>query len=177
MEKKNSKNTRNSKSENIKRAISLAVPFIEEYGLVEWGGASIREYCKHVDLTYQTHYNYLDNDEYKTAITDAKKVFESKVEKGAVKTLYRLSEGFYYTETTKVVRGGVEVEKKEVEKYSTPNLGATIFILTNMMPEVWKNRQNTDLTSQGNAMPNIILGAETSKNMPKLATKEEDIEK
>ena len=53
-------------------------------------------------------------------------------------------------------------------KRSEPNVAATIFALTNLKGEVWKNKQNTDITTNGKDINQQISPAEAAALLKKL---------
>ena len=53
---------------------------------------------------------------------------------------------------------------KIVEKFQTPDTAAIIFAVTNAFPDIWKNRQNNDVTTNGK---DIITGFKIEIIQPK----------
>ena len=93
--------------------------------------------------------------EFVEAIKKAKEAFRSTLENDIVKSLANSAKGYEYeqytTEYTDV--NGKPKIKKQVKKNIRvePNVGAAIFLLTNIAPQRWKNRQDikTDVTTGG----------------------------
>jgi hypothetical protein len=74
--------------------------------------------------------------------------------------MVKRAKGYEYTETKTILegkarRGGSEIEdgkmvkQERTVKHSAPDVGALIFMMTNLQPETWKNTQRVAATIDG----------------------------
>lgn len=144
------------------------------------GGAPIRKYCEAVDIDFKTHQRWMENVNYSSAIKKAQQDFRSQTVVELVNTLKKSALG--YQVTTKDAEYKAQVVKeydpktgKKVKEYATdkgikirevrkethvqPNVGAAIFLLTNLDPDNWKNKQNlnADLNVDMEEAPVIVF--------------------
>ena len=138
-----------------KDMIQACADWVRENGLIDFGGATLTDFCKAMGIEDQTYYRWLDKVEFVEAIKKAKEQFRDSLEKDIVKSLANSAKGYEYTQTTTEytdVNGKPSI-KKQVKKNIRvePNVGAAIFLLTNIAPQRWKNRQDikTDITTGG----------------------------
>ena len=133
-----------------KEKIAECAEWVAENGLGEYGGATIKEFCRHADIDKVTYYNWLNNSTFSTAIQKAKQAYKDNLEKDIVVSLARAAKGYTYEKTKTELgtdkNGNVVIKKKTSEKVEVqPNVGAAVFILTNIAGEKWKNKQNTEV--------------------------------
>lgn len=133
-----------------KKMIQECADWVKEYGLMEYGGATLRSFCEAMDIDDETYYNWMKKSEFSDAIKDAKDYFKSQLEKDIVKSLAMSAKGYEWEETVtdyKIDQAGKmrKVGKKTTNKHVSPNTGAAIFLLTNVNGERWKNKQNNDV--------------------------------
>jgi hypothetical protein len=80
--------------------------------------------------------------------------------------MVKRARGYEYTETKTIVegkakRGGSEIEdgkmvkQERITKHNAPDVGAQIFLLTNLQPDVWKNTQRVSATIDGSLTAKI----------------------
>lgn len=122
--------------------------WVRENGLMEYGGAKLKDFCKHFGISDETYYNWMDNLDFLDAIKKAKDDFKNGLERRIVSSMANAAIGYEYeqTSTEYYVEGKKKKIKKEVKKNIRvePNIGAGIFLLTNLAPDRWKNKQNTE---------------------------------
>ena len=147
--------------------------------LFETDSYTVREICEIVGINESTYYFWCDNHlEFLEAIKRAKEVYQAKRLKECEKSLNKLVEGYEYEEVTteyKIV-GDSDVpigNKKIVKKHVAPNLGAIIHYQTNKDPQNWKNKQSTDVTTNGESINNAIQISVI--NTEKLPTAEDEV--
>lgn len=132
--------------------VKRCAEWVREYGLIECGGASLTSYCAAMAIDTETHRRWLNKAEYAEAIKNAKQAFRDRLEKNIVTSMAQAATGYEYEETVKEYgnRDGSPVIKKwtVTKKRVQANVAAGIFLLTNIAPERWKNRQNTEHTGQ-----------------------------
>lgn len=132
--------------------VKRCAEWVREYGLIECGGASLISYCAAMAIDTETHRRWLNKAEYAEAIKNARQAFRDRLEKNIVTSMAQAATGYEYEETVKEYgnRDGSPVIKKwtVTKKRVQANVAAGIFLLTNIAPERWKNRQNTEHTGQ-----------------------------
>lgn len=138
-----------------KQMVQACADWVRENGLIDFGGATLTDFCKAIGIDDMSYYNWMKRSEFSEAIKKAKEAFRDGLEKDIVKSLANAAKGYEYTQTTTEytdVNGKPSI-KKQVKKNIRiePNVAASIFLLTNLAPERWKNRQDTktDVTTNG----------------------------
>jgi hypothetical protein len=138
-----------------KDMIQACTDWVRENGLIDYGGATLRDFCRAMGIDDMSYYNWMKRSEFSEAIKKAKEAFRESLEKDIVQSLATAAKGYEYTQTTTEytdVNGKPSI-KKQVKKNIRvePNVGAAIFLLTNIAPQRWKNRQDikTDVTTGG----------------------------
>ena len=132
-----------------KDMIKACADWVRENGLIDYGGATLTDFCNAMRIDNKTYYAWMNKTEFSEAIKKAKGSFRDSLEKDIVKSLAKAAKGYEYeqytTEYTDV--NGKPKIKKQVKKNIRvePNVGAAIFLLTNIAPERWKNRQNQEV--------------------------------
>lgn len=133
-------------NEEMKNA---CVVWVKKNGLIDYGGAKLGDFCKAMKIDDMTYYRWMKNTEFAESLKKAKEEFKSSLETEIVSSLANAAKGYEYeqytTEYTDV--NGKPKIKKQVKKNIRiePNVGAAIFLLTNIAPERWKNRQSSDI--------------------------------
>lgn len=132
--------------------VKRCAEWVREYGLIECGGASLISYCAAMAIDTETHRRWLNKAEYAEAIKNARQAFRDRLEKDIVTSMAQAATGYDYEETVKEYanRDGSPVIKKwtVTKKRVQANVAAGIFLLTNIAPDRWKNKQNTEHTGQ-----------------------------
>ncbi|OUP37282.1 hypothetical protein B5F25_00350 [Bacteroides sp. An19] len=132
-----------------KDMVQACADWVRENGLIDHGGATLTDFCRAMGIDDMSYYNWMKRSEFSESIKKAKEAFRESLEKDIVKSLANAAKGYEYTQTTTEytdVNGKPRV-KKQVKKNIRvePNVGAAIFLLTNIAPERWKNRQNQEV--------------------------------
>lgn len=133
-----------------KDMVQACADWVRKNGLIDFGGATLTDFCKAMGIEDQTYYRWLDKVEFVEAIKKAKEAFRSTLENDIVKSLANSAKGYEYeqytTEYTDV--NGKPKIKKQVKKNIRvePNVGAAIFLLTNIAPDRWKNKQDSNVS-------------------------------
>lgn len=137
--------------------LQACADWVRENGLIDFGGATLTDFCKAMGIEDQTYYRWLDKVEFVEAIKKAKEAFRSTLENDIVKSLANSAKGYEYeqytTEYTDV--NGKPKIKKQVKKNIRvePNVGAAIFLLTNIAPDRWKNKQDSNVSVKEDSEP------------------------
>lgn len=122
--------------------------WVSENGLMEYGGAKLKEFCSHFCIDNKTYYNWLENSDFSDAIKKGKECFKNGLERNVVSSLARSAIGYEYEEVRteyQDVNGKPQIKRQiKTKKNVEPNVGAGIFLLTNLAPDRWKNKQNTE---------------------------------
>lgn len=133
-----------------KDMVQACADWVRKNGLIDFGGATLTDFCKSMGIDDQTYYRWLCKAEFAEAIKKAKESFRSTLENDIVKSLANSAKGYEYeqytTEYTDV--NGKPKIKKQVKKNIRvePNVGAAIFLLTNIAPDRWKNKQDSTVS-------------------------------
>lgn len=132
-----------------KDMVQACADWVRENGLIDYGGATLRDFCRAMGIDDMSYYNWMKRSEFSESIKKAKEAFRESLEKDIVKSLANAAKGYEYTQTTTEytdVNGKPSI-KKQVKKNVRvePNVGAAIFLLTNLAPERWKNRQQQEV--------------------------------
>lgn len=131
-----------------KEKIQECADWVRENGLIEYGGAMLKDFCFHLNIDPQTYYNWMQNSDFSDSIKKAQNEFKSSLERDIVISMAKAAKGYDYEQisTEYVDNEGKPKIKKQVKKniYVEPNVGAGIFLLTNIAPDKWKNKQNTE---------------------------------
>ena len=131
-------------------------------------GAAIGDLCAAMGIDAETYRRWMQKAEFAEGIKNANATFAASTEIEVVNALKRAATGFVYEKKTAIAGPKViktydkntgkkireeetdEIVRKKVVKedlQATPQVAAAIFLLTNLAPDRWKNRQNTDITS------------------------------
>lgn len=145
-----------------KEMITACAEWVRKNGLIDYGGATLVAFCKAMGIDDQTYYNWMGKSEFSEAIKKAKEDFRNSLEKDIVDSLANAAKGYEYTQTMTEytdVNGKPRI-KKQVKKIIKvePNVGAAIFLLTNVAPDRWKNRQDNTNIHRGEI--DIVVGDE-----------------
>lgn len=129
-----------------KDMVQACADWVRKNGLIDYGGATLTDFCKAMRIDDQTYYRWLNKVEFADAIKKAKILFRDSLEKDIVKSLANAAKGYEYEQITTEymdVNGKPHI-KKQVKKNVRiePNVGAAIFLLTNIAPERWKNKRD-----------------------------------
>ena len=128
--------------------IQKCVDWVCENGLIDYGGAKIIDFCNVMGIGKSTYYRWMENETFGNAIKKAKEDFKNGLERNVVSSLARSAIGYEYEQVSSeyYMEGKKKKLKKEVRKNVRvePNVGAGIFLLTNLAPDRWKNKQNTE---------------------------------
>ena len=150
--------------------------YISKKGLMDLG-STLKDFCKYLGISHETFYKWTDEDgedvkvEFIEAIKRGKEAYRAALIAKADKSLLELVEGAKSEDTKKeyiaAEDGSLILAKKTVTtKRAEPNVAATIFTLTNLKGEVWKNKQNTDITTNGQSL-NKQISPEEAKQLLK----------
>lgn len=151
--------------------------WVRENGLKDNGGATITSLCRHFGIAEMTFGRWMQKKTFADAINSAKQHFEDNLERDLVQSLARAAKGYTYvkrkTEYTSDKNGNTVIKKQTTEDVDVqPNVGAAIFLLTNIAPERWVNKQQTQTDLTGS----LALDVNIVGNTPDIATSENDVD-
>lgn len=154
-----------------KKKLEQCARWVRENGLMEYGGAMLKDFCIAMDIDDDTFYAWMRNKaEFQEAIEKAKDDFRGSLEEKIVKSLAKSAQGFETEDvTTDLVNGadGKPVVKHQIRRkhFVPPNTGAAIFLLTNLNGEQWKNKQNSDVSlSAGDKFEELMKSLSEEEN-------------
>ncbi len=126
--------------------------WIKENGLISYGGAKLKDFCARFRLDNKSYYNWYKNKEdFREAVDEAKEIYKQNLSHDIVKSLAMAAKGYEREETeTEYVpskKDGKPIIKrqKNTTKHIPPNVAAGIFLITNIDPEHFQNKQRMDV--------------------------------
>lgn len=137
-----------------KEKIQEIADWVRENGLVDYGGATIKSMCEQNGIGRDAYYRWLKtNTTFANAIKKAKAEFKSNLEPDLVRSLAKAAKGYTFTKRRTEYGGKADgspvIKKQIVETVDVaPNVGAAIFLLTNIAPQRWKNKINNDVNAE-----------------------------
>lgn len=126
--------------------------WVKENGLIDYGGAMLKDFCARFRIDNKTYYAWMGKPEFRDAINSAKVVFKKNLTHDLVTSLSMTAKGYEREETeTEYVPNPNDPTKPKIKKmkkstkHYQPNVGAAIFLLTNLDPEHYQNKQRMDV--------------------------------
>ena len=129
--------------------VQECVRWVKKNGLSEHGGAPIEEFCEAMDIDKTTYYRWLKFATFATQIKEAKEHWRKKTTTDLFNKLLHKAKGYTLDLPKKKVynKNGETITETITETHHyPPDTGAAIFLLTNLDPENFKNR-NTQETN------------------------------
>jgi hypothetical protein len=132
--------------------------WIAEHGLMDYGGARLQDYCAAMSISDKTHRKWLDlYPEYKAAVKEGYEAYKRKHTKALFGTLMEAALGGERDTVSKKTefrpdpenngRPKIAKQVEEVTKqYIKPDVAAAIFLICNLDPDHYQNRQKSDVT-------------------------------
>lgn len=136
-----------------------AEDWIAENGLGEYGGATLAAFCKALDISEQTYYDWMGrNLNFLNAVKRGKERFKNSLEKDLVLSLAKVAKGYTWkkrrTEFKNDKNGNPVIVKQTQEDVEfPPNVGAAIFLLTNIASERWSNKISNEVNAKVEKAP------------------------
>lgn len=125
--------------------VKRCADWVRKNGLIDYGGARLADFIAFLGIDQKTYYNWSKKSEFSDAIKKAKEEFRESLETDLVKSLAMAAKGYEWEQaiTEYMDDGGRPKIKKQTKRTmrESPNVGAAIFLLTNIAPERWKNKQ------------------------------------
>lgn len=134
-----------------------AEDYVSKYGLMDYG-STLKDFLTNLGIADDTYYRWTNENsntyrrDFCEAIKRGKERYKANLIKKAEASLFELVSGVETTdertEYASDASGKPIIVKKIITKHKQePNVAATIFALTNLKGDVWKNKQNTDVTT------------------------------
>lgn len=155
-----------------KEKIQECADWVRQNGLMDYGGATLKSFCEAMDIDKVTYYTWCDDSTFSTAIKTSKDEFKATQEKRLVGSLMESALGYEVTETrteyTSDENGNRRPRKQtQTKKHIQPNTGAAIFLLTNIAPDKWKNKLNTEHSGEIDTGMTFVVQNEEQKELIK----------
>ena len=156
-----------------KAKIEECANWVRIHGLMDYGGALLKDFCKAMDIDDDSYYLWMNTKpEFSEAIQKAKADFKATQEERLVESLMQSALGYEASETkTEYIsdeNGNRRPKKQTVTKKNVaPNTGAAIFLLTNIAPDKWKNKLNTEHSGAVDTGMTFIVENEEQKELIK----------
>lgn len=152
--------------------------WVRENGLKDNGGATITSLCDTFGISKMTFSRWMKNKTFANAINSAKQYFVDNLERDLVASLAKAAKGYSYvkrkTEYTSDKYGNPVIKKQTTEDVDVqPNVGAAIFLLTNIAPERWQNKVQQQADIQGSLALDVKV---VNSDTPAIATNENEVD-
>ena len=152
-----------------KSKLNECVEYVKENGLMEYGGAMLKDFCKAMDICDDTFYDWMNKPEFAEAIKAAKTHFKNGLERNIVASLAKAATGYEWEKRSTEyanVNGKPVIKKQSITTiHESCNVGASIFLLTNIAPDRWKNSQQHELTGEVSTGLHVVVENEEDKEL------------
>lgn len=147
--------------------------WIKANGLMLDYGSSQKKLCKAVGINPKTWSRWMKKVDFADAVKKAQAEFRTAIVEQCQNNLVRVAKGYEWKETkTEITDDGTGAPKisKQVttNRNVAPSVAANIFLLTNLDPQHWQNKQNTDVTSGGKPLQVVVSSEKVKNDMDKL---------
>lgn len=162
--------------------VQRAEEWVKKHGLMDYGGGQLQDFIKELGIDDKTYRRWMkEKDDFRTAIEKAKEEFKKSLVHELHETLAMVAKGYEKEVTETEYRPNPKDETKPIitkmkrkKIIFEPNVGAGIFLITNLDPEHYQNRQNSSIavkTSEEKEMTEEEINAEIER-LEKLESKE-----
>lgn len=145
--------------------LNQAEKWVKEHGLIDYGGGQLQDFCAALGINDKTYRRWLvEKDDFKQTIDKAKEFYKQSLTHKLHETLSMVATGYDKEETETEYRPNpkdpnkptiTKMKKKKV--FYQPNVGAAIFLITNLDPEHYQNRQSNNLTLKDDTEKEMTL--------------------
>lgn len=151
--------------------------WIAKHGLMDYGGAQLQQYVKAMGIDDTTHRYWLDKPEYAEAIERGKEIFKITHTQKLFNTLMEAAIGGerILEETNEEHRPDRNGEprihrflKHKRKTYIKPDTTAAIFLLCNLDPTHWKQRQDNNIAFKKPEEENTMSLEEIKEELKRL---------
>ena len=131
--------------------------WIMEHGLMDYGGAKLKDFLAAMGIHHKCYYLWLQKDEFRAAVERAKLYFKEHLCRDLVQSLADAAKGGERETTEEHIEYRQNpadhtrpiIHRKSVKKskvFVKPDVAAAIFLLCNLDPEHYQNSQRNDIT-------------------------------
>lgn len=139
--------------------------WIVENGLIDYGGADLQDFVKAMSINDKTYRRWLEIPDFAAMIERAKETYKRNLTKDLVLTLSKKAKGYEVEETKTTYvpnqRGQnapPDIRNMVVAKRHVPgDVAAAIFLLTNLDPEHYQNKQRSDIAFKRDSDDDLTL--------------------
>lgn len=143
--------------------------WVEENGLIEDGGAKLKEFCAFFSINRDTYFEWMKNPDFSDIITHARETFRQNLEVDIVRSLAKAAVGYTYNEKHKktiiedngkgqpTIKGEQRWEK---EINVAPNVQAATFLLSNLNAEKWRRTDRHEVNVSADKGFTIVVNNE-----------------
>lgn len=162
--------------------VQRAAEWVQQHGLIDYGGGQLQDFCAFLGINDKTYRRWLsEQEEFKTALDKAKEIYKQSLTHELHETLAMVATGYEREETETEYRPNpkdpnkpsiTKMKKKKV--FYQPNVGAAIFLITNLDPEHYQNKQNNNITLKDDTEKEMTLDEinKEIERLKKIETKE-----
>lgn len=130
--------------------VKVAEDWVRQHGLIDYGGGQLQDFIKVLGIDDKTYRRWMiEKEEFKTAIERAKDDYKKTLTHDLHETLAMAAKGYEKEVTETEYRPNPKDDSKPIitkmkrkRLIFEPNVGAAIFLITNLDPEHYQNRQN-----------------------------------
>lgn len=138
--------------------VEFAEQWVSEHGLIDFGGAKLKDFLIALGIEQRAHYRWLKTyPEYTEAIERGREKYKMEHTHTLFKTLMQTAIGGekeVIDETTEYRPNPDDENKPKIIRlvkhkhkiFQRPDVGAAIFLLTNLDPEHWQNKMRNDVS-------------------------------
>lgn len=119
--------------------------WVSENGLIDYGGARLMTFLRRFGIDQRTYYRWMKETEFAEAIKKAKEDFKTNLETDIVLSLANAAKGYRFEQVTREYKDAKEFKRTVKIVNVEPNVGAAIFLLTNLAPNKWRNKQRNEI--------------------------------
>jgi hypothetical protein len=142
--------------------LDSAEDWIAQHGLIEYGGGQLQDFCAYLGINDRTYRRWLERKEFRSVIERGREVYKLNLTHELHETLAMAAKGGEHEEVTTEFRPNAKnndkptiVKMTKKKTFVPPNVGAAIFLLTNLDPAHYQNKQKND----------IVLGTQSENDM------------
>lgn len=143
--------------------------WVEENGLIEDGGAKLKEFCAFFSITRETYTQWIKLSDFSDIITRARETFRQNLEVDIVRSLAKAAVGYSYKEKHEKIiyedngKGQPMLKGKQnwnKEVSVAPNVQAATFLLSNLNAEKWRRTDRHEVNVSADKGFTIVVNNE-----------------
>lgn len=153
--------------------------WVEENGLIEDGGASLKQFCAYFSISKETYSQWMKISDFSDLIKHARAYFRENLEREIVMSLAKAAKGYSYKSKHKktiiedngfgkpLIKGEQQWEK---EVNVEPNVQAATFLLSNINAEKWRRTDRHEVNvSADKGFTIVVNNEEDAKILERIA--------